>query len=146
MNNNFNITVSGFSFSVRALVTTNVPDANGVYTQRIYEFDSSPYVYYIRIPVAGNPTAELPYYGSWGGDDIIQRSGSSQHLGVYDGSSWRQNADGHLQVSFTNGEYCDGAQVYRYSVVVFVCSTNAAESITVTEYPTCTCKCILCCR
>ena len=125
--------------NVRALVTTNVPDANGVYTQRIYEVDSTPYSYYFRIPLAGNPTADLPNSLSWNGQDAVQVENSPQYLGSYDGSSWQENADGNLQVSYFNGDYCYGVFTYRSSVVVFACSNNANETITIEERRTCMC-------
>jgi len=98
--------------------------------------------YYFRVPVAGYSTSSgLPNGVSWFGQDILRLENYVNYLGSYVSGSWRQNADGNLQVSYTNGEIC-GREIRTSSTVVFACSKYANETISVVENPVCVCKCM----
>ena len=139
---NFNITVNGISFSVRALVTNTEPDASGIYTQRTFIVDDPPYWYYFRVPVAGRSTAYYFLTNSWSGEDVAREQdfpggGSSfQLFGLhYDGHSWSENADGDLQVSYHSNYECPSS-----AIVIFACSKSQVQTTSFVESPTCVCK------
>mmetsp|Transcript_30121 Transcript_30121/g.30607 ORF Transcript_30121/g.30607 Transcript_30121/m.30607 type:complete len:392 (+) Transcript_30121:128-1303(+) len=133
--------------------------SGGDFVQRIFKFSSKAYSndepyentksydYFFHLPVAGQPIVDdfmLFFYtiswntpaDAWQCDPIDNTK--IYNLGVYDPSTWRQNTDGSLTVSFLNGQYAAiGTGCTRQFILTFICGENIEIAYSHYEEPAC---------